>query len=217
MRETRWGGNPVIGDSIIAGLDTYDLQIYAMGKGPSKTTITASPSIVAANGGVMISGYVTDISPGTDDTAIKLRFPNGVPVVNDASQSQWMMYVYKQFERPTNVTGVPVEISVIDANGNYRTIGTATADTNGFFSFAWVPDIAGMYTVYATFAGSNAYYGSSAQAAFSVGIGATGSPGPTGTTAPGSYADQILLPGIIAIIVVIIIVGAVLAILMRKH
>jgi hypothetical protein len=32
MRETRWGGNPVMGDSIIVGFDTYDLQIYAMGK-----------------------------------------------------------------------------------------------------------------------------------------------------------------------------------------
>jgi hypothetical protein len=52
----------------------------------------------------MITGYVTDTSPGTTDTSIKLRFPNGVPVVSDEIQSQWMLYVYKQFERPTNAT-----------------------------------------------------------------------------------------------------------------
>jgi len=216
MRETRWGGNPIIGDGIIAGLDTYDLQVYAMGKGATQTTITASPTVLTS-GEVMLTGHVTDISPGTADEAIKLRFPNGVPAVSDESQSQWMLYVYKQFERPINATGVPVAISVIDANGNFRTVGTATADSNGFFSFAWTPDISGAYTVYATFAGSHAYYGSSAETAFSLST-ASVTPGPSGTSAPGTTADQWILPGIIAIIVVVIIVGAVLAILMmRKH
>ena len=215
MRETRWGGNPVIGDSIIAGLDTYDLQIYTLAKGPTQTTITASPGVSALNNGVMLTGYVTDISPGTADTSINLRFPNGVPAVSDESQSDWMLYVYKQFERPTNATGVPVTLNVVDANGNFRTIGTTTADSSGFFSFAWTPDIEGKYTVYAIFEGSHAYYGSSAQSAISVSAGAT--TGPTGTTPPGTTADQILLPGIIAIIIVIIIVGAVLALMIRRQ
>jgi hypothetical protein len=215
MRETRWGGNPVIGDSIIAGLDTYDLQVYAMGRGPTQVTTSASPAIASGSTGVMISGYVTDISPGTTSTDMKLRFPNGVPVVSDESQSQWMMYVYKQFERPTNATGVPVSISVVDANGNYRTIGTTTADANGFYSFAWMPDIDGKYQVYVTFEGSHAYYPSYAVAAFSSATPATTSPGPTQVP---STADQVIVPGIIGIIVVIIIVGAVLAVLtMRKH
>jgi hypothetical protein len=215
MRETRWGGNPVMGDSIIAGFDTYDLQIYAMGKGPSKTTITASPAVTSGNSGVLISGFVTDISPGTSSTAMQLRFPNGVPAVSDASMSDWMMYVYKQFECPSNVSGVPVTISVLDANGNYRTIGTTTADGSGFYSFAWMPDIDGKYTVFATFTGSKAYYTSTGEAAFSSMTPATASPGPTQTP---STADQIILPGIIGIIVVILIVGAVLAVLtMRKH
>ncbi len=215
FRETRWGGNGIIGDSIIATLDTYDLNVYAIGRGPTQTTITASPGVSALNNGVMITGYVTDISPGTADTSIKLRFPNGVPAVSDESQSQWMLHVYKQFESPTNATGVPVTLSVIDANGNFRTIGTTTADTNGFFSFAWTPDITGKYTVYATFEGSHAYYGSSSQTAISV--AAAASPRPSGTTTPGTLADQVLLPGIIAIIVVIIIVGAVLAFMMRRR
>ena len=98
MRETRWGGNPVMGDSIIAGFDTYDLQIYAMGKGASKITVTAPTWRFSLNNSVMITGKVTDTSPGTATHALKLRFPNGVPAVSDESQSQWMLYVYKQFE-----------------------------------------------------------------------------------------------------------------------
>ena len=131
MRETRWGGNPVMGDSIIAGYDTYDGRIYAMGKGPTKTTVTA-PNLGAAPGqSVLISGTVTDVSPGTTDPRIALRFPNGVAAVSDDSQSQYMLYIYKQFEMPTNTTGVPVTISVIDANGNFREIGTTTSDSSG--------------------------------------------------------------------------------------
>ena len=36
FRDTRWGGNGIIGDSIIATMDTYDQRVYAIGKGPSQ-------------------------------------------------------------------------------------------------------------------------------------------------------------------------------------
>ncbi len=86
-RETRWGGNGIIGDSIIATMDTYDQRIYAIGKGPSALTVNA-PSVSADFGKtIVIQGSVTDISPGTQTDAIKMRFPNGVPAVSDASQS----------------------------------------------------------------------------------------------------------------------------------
>ncbi len=203
MRETRWGGNPVIGDGIIAGYDTYDGRVYAMGKGPSKTTVTA-PNLGAAPGqSVLISGKVTDVSPGTTAPIIAMRFPNGVPAVSDDSQSQYMLYMYKQFEMPTNTTGVPVTISVVDANGNFRDIGTTTTDNSGSYSLSWMPDISGKYSVIATFAGSEAYYGSYAQAAFVVDAAPTTST-PQPTPAP-STADLYFLPMSIAIIVVVII------------
>ena len=82
--------------------------------------------------------------------------------------SEWMEYVYLQSERPTDIIGVPVTLNVIDSNGNYRNIGTATSDADGFFSYAWQPDIEGKYTVIATFDGSKAFYGSHAEAAFVV-------------------------------------------------
>ncbi len=51
--------------------------------------------------------------------------------MSDASQSEWMLYVYKQFNMPTTATGVDVVLSVVDANGNFREIGTVQTDTSG--------------------------------------------------------------------------------------
>lgn len=215
FRGTRWGGNAIIGDSIIATMDTYDQRIYAVGRGPSQTTVSASPAVAPMNNGVMIQGYVTDISAGTKSDELVARFPNGVPAVSDASMSQWMLYVYKQFLKPTNVTGVEVSIDVLDANGNYRNIGTTTADANGFFSFDWMPDIEGKYTVYASFAGSKAYYGSFAQAAFAV-TEAQATPGAT-PTGPTSLTDQYFIAAVAAIIAVVIIIGVILMLMVRKR
>jgi hypothetical protein len=213
-RMTRWGGNSVMGDSIIATMDTYDQRIYAIGKGPSQTTVNANPSILPLTNGIMIQGYVTDISPGTQTNELKMRFPNGVPAVADESQSAWMLYVYKQFEKPYNVAGVPVSIDVIDANGNFRNIGTATADGNGFFSFTWTPDIQGKYTLFATFTGSKAYYGSFAQTAFQVGNAPTTAAPTTGPQT--SMVETYFIPAVAAIIVCIFIVGAILMLVLRK-
>jgi outer membrane protein assembly factor BamB len=77
FRISGMGGNPVIGDSIIAAMDTYDQQIYAIGKGPSSTTVTAPDSGISIGSSITIRGTVMDISPGTTQDTIALRFPNG--------------------------------------------------------------------------------------------------------------------------------------------
>jgi hypothetical protein len=215
MRETRWGGNPVMGDSIIAGFDTYDLQIYAMGKGPTALTASAPDTSVELGKSVVIKGTVTDISPGTADTRVQLRFPNGVAAVSDDSQSGYMLYVYKQFECPTDTTGVPVTISVIDGNGNYREIGTATTDATGYYSFNWMPDIPGAYTVYVTFSGSKAYYGSVATNSFVVDDAPAATTEPTAK--PDSPADMYFVPAIAGLFVLVIIVLVMLVLMMRKR
>jgi len=168
FRTTSWGGAPIMGDSVIAMMDTYDQQVYAIGKGPSATTVTASPKVSVNGQGVLIEGTVTDVSPGTKETALTLRFPNGVPAVADASMSDWMLYVYKQFPRPANAKGVEVTLDTIDPNGNWIHIGTATSDASGSFSYQWTPDVPGKYTVIATFAGSGAYYASYSETAIGV-------------------------------------------------
>jgi hypothetical protein len=215
FRETRWGGNGIIGDSIIATMDTYNQEIYAIGMGPSATTITASPKSSVQGTSVLIEGRVTDTSPGTQTYGLTARFPNGVPAVSDASQSAWMLYVWKQFERPSNATGVTVSINVVDANGNYRNIGTTTSDSNGAYSFSWMPDIPGKYTVFATFAGSKAYYGSSAESAFVVDA-VHDHPTVAPTATPASMADQYFLPLSIGMILAIVIIGAILALLLLR-
>ena len=163
----------------------------------------------------MIRGTVTDISAGTKQAEQAARFPNGVPAMSDANQSAWMEYVYMQKEpMPTDVTGVQVTLSVLDANGNYRQIGTATSDSNGVFSYQWTPDIPGKYTLYASFGGSNSYWPSHAETAFAV-DSAAATPAPTATPVQ-SAADMYFVPAVAAIIVVIIIGFAILALLMVR-
>ena len=163
FRQSRWGGRAIIGDSIIATQDTYDQRVYAIGKGPSAMTVSAPDIATPYNTPVMIKGTVTDVSPGTKDDALVMRFPSGVPAVSDDSMSDWMLYVYKQFSRPTNATGVPISIDAVDPNGNYIHIGDATSDGSGRFHYTFTPQLSGDYTIYATFAGSKSYYPSFAQ------------------------------------------------------
>ncbi len=199
FRQTDWGGPAVMGDSIIATMDTYNQMVYAIGKGASATTVTAPDSGVQFGSSVTIKGTVMDNSPCRTDEKLALRFPNGIPAVSDAAMSDWMLYVYKQFAKPTNTTGVEVSINVLDSNGNYRTVGTTTSDANGFFSYSWIPDITGEYKVYAVFAGSKGYYGSQAESAFTVDEAA-----PTATTTPQTavppFEMYILAMGIAIII-----------------
>ena len=214
FRQTQWGGSALIGDSIIATMDTYDQRIYAIGKGPSAITVEAPMTAIPMGSSLVIRGKVIDVSPGTKSDDLTLRFPNGVPAVSDDSISDWMQYVYRQFARPSNATGVPVTLSVVDANGNYREIGTTTS-TDGFFSFNWQPDIEGQYTVYASFGGSESYWPSHAVTAFAVDEAAA-TPAPT--AAPlASTADMYFVPAVAGIIVAIIIVGAVLLLALRKR
>ncbi len=93
----------------------------------------------------------------------------------------------------------------LDANGNNRR-GTTTTDSNGQYNFAWIPDISGAYTVYVTFAGSEAYFGSLAGSAFVVDQPvATATPQPT---QPASAADKYFVPAIAGLFVLVIIVLA---------
>jgi outer membrane protein assembly factor BamB len=168
FRQTHWGGHAIIGDSVIVTMDSYDQRVYGIGKGPSATTVTASPKVSVHGSNVLVEGMVTDISPGTEDYALTARFPNGVPAVSDESMSDWMLYVYKQFTRPANATGVDVILTVLDPNGNVYDIGTATSDSSGMYKMLWEPLVPGEYTVIATFAGSEGYWPSFAETAVGV-------------------------------------------------
>ena len=215
FRQTDWGGSAVMGDSIIATMDTYNQKIYAIGKGPSATTVSASPKVSVYGSSILVEGLVTDISPGAEEYDRTARFPNGVPAICDDNMSEWMLYVYKQFARPADVLGVDVTISVLDPNGNYYDVGTATSDANGFYSATFDPAVPGKYTIYATFAGTNGYYGSISETAINVENAPEATPPPT--EPPASVADLYLLPSTIGIIVAIVVVGLLLFLMIKKR
>jgi len=162
-----WGGHVMIGDSTMVGLNAYDNRLYAIGKGPTETTVTIQNDVLSQGSSVMIKGTVMDVSPGTEQTATALRFPSGVPAVSDDSMTDWMQYVYMQYERPTDVEGVEVFLKIQDPNGDYYS-ATVTTDENGVFSHMWAPAIVGEYHVTAMFEGSKSYCVSKASTTFGV-------------------------------------------------
>jgi hypothetical protein len=159
FRQTHWGGNSIIGDGIIATMNTYDQRIYAVGKGASALTMSVSPTVGTKGTSVQIEGTIMDASPGTDSVELTTRFPNGVPAISDADMSEWMKYVYMQFERPVTATGLTVIFCAVDPDGQYMDIGRTTSDSYGNYAFAFKPEKEGTYQIIATFEGSGAYYG----------------------------------------------------------
>jgi outer membrane protein assembly factor BamB len=205
----------LIGDSTIAVFNTYDNRMYAIGKGPSATTVTAPDTGVPLGTSVLVRGIVTDVSPGTNDAAITMRFPNGVPAVADESMSEWMQYVYMQFPRPADVEGLEVVISVLDPNNNYYEVGKTMTDDDGFFKLSFEPEVPGDYIVIAEFEGSKSYHASHAKTAVSVMDAPATTPEPTPT--PESVADMYFLPVSIGLLVAIIAVGAILVLMLKKR
>ena len=144
---------------------------------------------------VVITGTVTDQTPAQKDTA----------AISDESMGLWMEYLHQQKEFPTSATGVELMIDVVDANGNFRNIGTVTSDTAGKYSLVWQPDIPGEYTVLATFAGSNSYGSSFDTTTMFVAEPLVPEPTPTPTPAP--MTDTYIAGSSIAIIAAIAVVA----------
>ena len=192
----------------------YDQQMYVFGKGPSATTVSASPKVSVNGDSVLIEGTVMDMSPGATQDNVAPMFPNGLPAVSDDDMSAWMEYVYEQQPYPSDAKGVEVTLDAIDPNSNFVHIGTVTSDLNGDFGLAFVPDVPGVYKIIATFAGSGSYGSSYAQTMINV-AEAPAEVVPTPT--PASTAALYLMPATAGIIVAIVIVGLVIILLLRKR
>jgi hypothetical protein len=164
-----WGGSPSyyermafpIADGYMVYLNIYDMQLYCVGKGPSATTVTAPDIGVPLGTSLLIKGTVTDASEGAKAS----------PAISDSSMSQWMEYLYMQKPKPTNATGVPVTITILDPNNNLHEISAIATDADGIFGTEYSPPVPGIYKVTAAFEGSNAYYGSHAETMFVVSSG----------------------------------------------
>jgi hypothetical protein len=228
-----------IADGYLVFLNAYDGQIYTIGKGPSATTVIA-PDLGAPLGrSVTIKGTVMDIAAGTTQNEQAARFPNGVPAVSDESMTEWMEYVYQQKPKPTSTVGVPVKLTIIDPNSNTHEM-TVTSDSLGVYSLMYEPPVPGKYTVIATFEGSESYWPSQAETAFSVDEAPspggpiesqpptsptptpteTASPSPTGSPSPSPSVSPAPFPAEVAIIAVVVVaagIGVVSYWILRKR
>jgi hypothetical protein len=201
-----------IADGYTTFMNGYDSRVYVVGRGPSATTVTASPKVSVHGSSVLVEGTVIDTAAGTQQDEQAARFPNGVPAVSDANMSNWMEYVYQQRPRPADVVGVEVVLTVLDPNNNYYEVGRTTSDANGMFSCAFTPEVPGKYTIIATFEGSKAYWPSFAETAINVEEAPAPTPAPTPTPAP--MTDTYVTGFGIAIIVAIAIA---VVLLLRKR
>jgi len=202
LRGTEWGGTPAIADGIIAMFNSYDCRVYAIGKGPSATTVTAPDIVQPLGTPILIKGTVTDESAGA----------KGTPAISDEDMSEWMRYLYMQFPIPENPTGVEVSLDVIDPNGNYIHIDDVTSDMSGTFSYTWTPETEGKYTIFATFMGSKSYWPSYAETAIGVSEAPEAPPEPE--KEPAYTAIDL---AIIAAVVVAIVIGIVNLWALRKR
>jgi hypothetical protein len=214
---THWGIGVAISDGYLVSLNYYDNSIYCYGRGPSATAVTANPKVSVQGSSVLVEGTVTDQSPGgrQDSSGNLIKPLMGSPAISDEYMGKWMEYWYAQRPMPEDAKGVDVSLSVIDPNGNYKDIGTATSDTTGKFGLAFTPEVPGTYQIIASFAGSNAYGPSFATSFITVDEPVV-TPTPNVTTLPVTVSEQYFIPAIVGIIVAIVIVGAMLAILLLK-
>ena len=90
-----------------------------------------------------------------------------------------MSYLYEQQTKPLNAIGVPVSLDALDPNGNLVHIGDTTSDLIVAYGYKLTLETPGTYQIIATFAGSDSYGGSSAQAYMSV-----SEPAPTASPKP---------------------------------
>jgi outer membrane protein assembly factor BamB len=187
-----------IADGYLLAANGYDNKIYCFGKGPSATTVAAPKTQVMQGESLVIEGTVMDQSAGQPNT----------PCMSDEDMSVWMEYLHMQKPAPMTAKGVDVSLDVIDANGNFRNIGTATSDMSGVYSLVWKPDIPGKYTVIATFAGSESYGSSFAQTNFYVEEAPQPTPPPDPTPAP--MTDTYIAGSTVAIVAAIAVVAILL-------
>ena len=212
-----WGTSSIrIADGILTAWNYYDGQIYAFGKGPSGTTVSAPQVVPALGSSITITGAVTDQTPtGRRNINNELQFAlKDTPAISDEDMQAWMEYKFMGQAKPVNAKGVPVSLDTIDPNGNLVHIGDTTCDMVGNFGLVYTPEVPGTYHIMATFAGSSAYYGSAATTYLTVG------------DAPTKPTDQpaVVLPptemyfavSTVAIIAAIAIIGALIMIMLRK-
>ncbi|HLN46119.1 MAG TPA: PQQ-binding-like beta-propeller repeat protein [Candidatus Sulfotelmatobacter sp.] len=192
----------------VMGTGDFDGNLYCVGKGQTSTSITIQNDVVTNGAAVLIKGNVLDQSPAQP----------GTPAVADSSMSEWMDYLNMQnatlLNNPPKPDGVTVRLAAVGPNGDVINIGTVTSDSDGLYKKTWTAPTEGEYTVYATFDGSNSYYGSYGETALSV-IKASTETSTQQQTIP-DYTMTII-GAAIAIIIAVVIAVTINIMILKKH
>jgi hypothetical protein len=210
-------GQLYVADGFVVGLNYFDNQIYCFGRGPSATTVTASPEASVHGSSVLVKGTVTDQSQsGRRTTNDRIDFTlKGTPAISEEDMGKWMEYLFMQQAYPEDAKGVEVVLEVLDPNNNLYEIGRTTSDITGTYGYAFEPQVPGTYQIMATFKGS-ASYGPSFATTY-IHVDEAPEPDPTPTSQPATIADMYLVPGVIGIIITIIVVGILIMLMLRKR
>jgi hypothetical protein len=212
-----WPRSVKIADGILTAWNYYDGQVYAFGKGPSGTTVTASPEVSVHGTSVVVKGTVTDqTATGRRNVNNEWQFSlKDTPAISDEDMQKWMEYKFMGQGYPADAKGVEVVLEVLDPNGNFYEIDRTTSDITGTFGCAFEPEVPGTYQIIATFAGSASYYGSFATTYITVEEAPAATPEPTPTPAP--MTDTYVLGIGAGAIIAIIVVGLLLFLMLRKR
>jgi hypothetical protein len=191
------------------GTDTEDGIQYGFGKGLTTTTVSIQNDVISKGLNTLIKGTVMDMSPGKPNT----------PAVSEADMSEWMDYLYGQnatlINNPPKPEGVTVRLAAVDSSGNVIDLGTTTSDSTGQFAIAWKPSTEDTYKIYATYDGSESYWGSYAGTALSVETATDTSPTQP-QQSPPDYTMTII-GAAIAVIIAVAIVGLLIFLALRKR
>ena len=138
----------VVSDGYLTATNYYDNYMYVFGMGQSSLSVTAPVDQITVGQTVTVTGKILDNSPASSQTAEYA--PGTVPCVSDACMGEWESYLFQQAPLPTNLTGVPITISVVGPNCVETPVNTVTSDPlTGAYGSAWTPTTAGTYTIYA--------------------------------------------------------------------
>jgi len=212
-----FGPGAAIADGRLVSSNSMDNMIYCYGKGPSGTTVTASPKVSVHGTQVLVEGTVTDqTTTGRRTTNDKIDFTlQGTPAISDEDMSAWMEYLFMQQVYPADAKGVEVVLTVVDPNSNVYEIGRATSDVEGNYGFAFEPMVPGTYQIIAAFEGSASYGPSSATTYLTVEEAPAATAVPTPSPAP--MTDTYVLGLGAGAIVAILAIGIVLILMLRKR
>lgn len=186
-------------------------RLLAFSKGPTAIELTVPQGRINLGDYTWINGRLTDQSPAQKDT----------PVVAKESMDVWMAYLHGGGPEPASddIKGVPVKLQAVSSDGTVTDIGVTTTNSNGDFSYKWIPTTEDNYKIRASFAGDESYYESNSTTNLAVGqtVASSSMSSPSsGVFEQSSSAFTVPEVAIVIAVAVAVLIGVVNLVVLRK-